>query len=455
MILFNLVSSGLFCQDNVWSLEKCITYALENNIMIKQQAINAVFQENTYRQSKFDAFPNLNANASHSYSFGRALDESTYRFTENENVQSNSFYTQANVTLFNGFQTLNTIKQNKLNMLASQKEVEKVRNDISLNIALAYLQILFNQELVTVAENQLEVTNQQVERTRILVNAGSIPHGNLLEIMAQQANEELQLVNYQNQLEISYLTLTQMLELDSVGDFRIEVPVITIPPGDELAYTVNGIYNHAELIMPQIQSAEYQLKASEAGLLVAKGMRSPNLSLNSYISTRYSDIRTRTMLDENGNPVIGPDLMPVQETYPFWDQLNDNINYGLGISLSIPIFNGLRTNTAVSNAKLNLDNSKLSLQNARNQLYKEIQQKYADARAALKRYNASQKTVTSMEESFRYVEQKLNVGAVTSVEYNTSKNMLMKAQSDFLQAKYEYIFQINVLEFYMGNPIKL
>jgi outer membrane protein len=288
-----------------------------------------------------------------------------------------------------------------------------------------------------------------------LVNAGSLPKGNLFEIQAQEATEELQLVNAENQLEISYLDMIQLLELDSVGDFEIVIPEIEISDEELIPYSAGEIFNQAESIMPQIKSAEFQLKSSETGFIIAKGLRSPTLSFNTYWGTRYSDLITRFLLDGSGNPIIGGDGFPLTESTPFLDQLSDNIGYGIGLNLSIPIFNRWQTNYMISNAKLGLDNSRLVLENEKNLLYKDIQQSYADARAALKRYRASQKTVISTEESFRYTEQRFNVGLVTSVEYNTSKNLLTQAQSDRLQAKYDYIFQKNKLEFYLGNPIKI
>jgi outer membrane protein len=240
-----------------------------------------------------------------------------------------------------------------------------------------------------------------------------------------------------------------------VGDFEIEIPAIEIADDEMIPYTAGEIFNRASQILPQIKSAEYQLKSSETGLIIAKGLRSPTLSFSTFWGTRYSDLITRIQLDENGNPIIGGDGLPVTEQTPFIDQLSDNIGYGVGLSLSIPIFNNWQTNYMISNARLGLENSKLVLENEKNVLYKDIQQSYADARAALKQYRASQKSVTSMEESFRYTEQKFNVGLVTSVEYNTAKNMLTQAQSDLLQSKYDYIFQKNKLEFYLGNPLKL
>ena len=453
-------------QTGTWSLEKCVLYAIENNIQVKQMELNSEVNSNIHLQSKLGALPNLNAGATHSWSFGRALDETTYEFTKDQTVMSDNIFLSSTVTLFNGLQTLNSIKQSKYNLMASLKDVDKIKNDISLSIALAYLQILLNIELLEVTKNQLVITNQQIVRTGQLVEAGSLPRGNLLEIQAQVASEELQQVSAQNQLDISYLTLTQYLELDSVGDFKIEIPDLPLPEESFLLESVNDIYSDAERILPQVKSADYQLKSSEVGLDIARGARSPRLSFTGSYGTRYSNILKKPVGSEEmtfpfgvvegtgQNVLVTQDFIQYGD-YPFGNQFADNATYGVQFNLTIPIFNGWQTNTMISNAKISVLNSKYNLEYTKNLLYKEIQQAFADAVASLKKYRASEKAVSSMEESFRYTEQKFNVGMVTSVDYNTAKNQLTRAQSDLLQSKYEYIFTTKVLEFYRGLPLSL
>ncbi|HOO67258.1 MAG TPA: TolC family protein [Bacteroidales bacterium] len=438
-VVLMLSPLALFSQEKAWTLEECIAHALQNNIRIKQQEIMTKYQVNALEQSKLNLLPTLNGSASHNYAFGRALDETTYEFTENETVQSNNFYAGSNVTLFRGLVNYNTIQKNKYQVLASEQELEQFRDDISLNIALAYLQILLNQELVTATEAQVDLTMQQIERTRKLVDAGSVAGGNLLDIEAQAAREELQLVNLRNQLTLSLLSLAQMLELESMDGFNIAVPVISVR--DE---AVDGnpaaIFSIAEQTRPEILSAEYQLRSAEYDLAIARGNRSPRLNLGASMSTGYSDKR----------------LKPVTfESYPFGEQLNDNLNYSLGFSLNIPIFNGWQVNAGIKNSKLGIENSKYALENTRKQLYKNIQQAYTDATGSLKKFHASEKAVASMEEAFRYAEQKLDVGLVTAIEYNQSKTQLLNAQSEMAQAKYEYVFKTKVLDFYRGIPLTL
>lgn len=439
---FLLISSGILrAQEKVWTLEECVRYALDNNIQIKQQYLQTLYQQNTLQQSKLNLLPTINGSATHNYSFGRALDETTYEFTDNQNIQSNSFYAGGSLNLFNGLQNYNTIQRNKTNLLASELDLQSIKDNVALNIALAYLQIILNNELVGTTSSQLQITKQQIVKTKKLVDAGSLAMGNLLQIEAQAASEELQLINLQNQLTISYLNLSQLLELKTPEGFRIETPVINIDTNTVITGKIDEIFSQASGIRPEIKSAELKLAASEYDLKIANGSRSPRLSMSHSFSTRYSDIAVKP-----SNPL---------ENYTFSEQLNDNINYGVGFTLNIPVLNGWQINRNIKNSKINIESSRYSLENEKKQLYKNIQQAYADAVAALKKYGSSMKAVTSMEESFRYTEQKFNVGMLTPVDYNASKTQLLNAQSNMSQAKYEFIFKTKVLDFYKGLPLTL
>lgn len=446
---FLFTSGNIYSQDHLWSLEECINYAIDNNISIKQQFIQTKFQKNALELSKLKLLPTINGQASHNYSFGRALDETTYEFTEEHNVQSNNFYLGGSFNLFSGLQNFNSIQKNKYSLLASNEDLRNIKDNIALTIALEYLQILLNKELVKATANQLDVTRQQIEKTRKLVDAGSVARGNLLQIEAQAAQEELQLINIGNQLDISILNLTQLLELKTAEEFDIVVPEIFIDTNTIITGNVDEIFNLALQIRPEVKSSEYKLAASEYDLRVAQGGRSPRLIMNHSFSTGYSNIRKR---------LLGIDLetsTPIYGKYSFADQINDNINYGIGLSLNIPILNNWQVNKNISNSKLIIDNYMFELEDTKKQLYKDIQQAFADATAALKKYNASLKAVASSEESFRYTEQKFDVGMITPLDYNAAKTQLLKAQSDMAQSKYEFIFKTKVLDFYKGFPLNL
>ena len=435
-----LSSQGLiFSQQKVWSLEDCIKYAIENNIQIKQQAVQTEVQKNSLDLAKLKLLPTLNGSAGYNYSFGRALDQNTYRFY-NQTLQSDNFYVGGQTPVFNGLQNYNSIQKNKSLVLASQEDLKNISDNVALNVALMYLQVLLNKELVAVDDNQLNITLQQIEKTRKLVDAGSVAKGNLLQIQAQAAQEELALINMKNQLETSYLTLTQLLELKTPAGFEIEVPVINVDPNSLITGNIDEIYEIAIKNRPEIKSSELSLAASQYGLKIAKGGRSPQISLNYSVNSGY------TYIYNIPEPLTND---------PFGTQIKNNRNSGVGLSLNIPILNGWQINKNISNSKLSVESSQFTLEGTKKQLYKNIQQAYTDAVAALKKLNVSIKAVASTKESFRYTEQKFNVGMVTPVDYNAAKTQLLNSQSDMTQAKFEFLFKTKVLDFYKGLPLTL
>jgi outer membrane protein len=429
-------TGSLFSQQKVWSLEDCIRYAIENNIQIKQQVVQTEIRQNSLELAKLKLVPVINGSASHDYSFGRALDQNTYQFY-NQTLMSDYFYLGGSTNVFNGMQNYNSIQKNKYDVLASQEDLKYISDNVALNVALAYLQVLLNRELVAASESQLNITRQQIEKTRKLVDAGSVAKGNLLQIEAQAAQEELSLINMKNQVETSYLNLTQLLEIKTPAGFEIDAPQINVDPNSVVSGTIDEIYQIAEKNRPEIKSSEMKLTSSMYGLKIAKGGRSPRFAINHSVNTRYTFI---SGVDD-------------QET--FSDQLKNNRNSTLGLQMSIPILNGWQVSKNISNSKLDVESSQYELEATKKQLYKSIQQAYTDAAAAIKKYNSSLKAVASTEESFRYTEQKFNVGMVTSVDYNVAKTQLIRSQSDMSQAKYEYVFKTKVLDFYKGIPLNL
>lgn len=464
LILFLLVifSANIFAQES-WTLEQCINYAIENNIQVKQQALNTQVSENNLKRSRLDLVPNLNGNIGRNYSFGRAVDPYTNEFNY-ENTYNDNYGISSSVALFKGFQKLNTIKQNKLDLMASVEDLEKVKNDISINVATSYLNILFNVELLKIATDQAGVTEKQVDRTQTLVDAGSLAQGDLYDIQSQLANEELNIINAQNQLDVSYLDLKQLLNLDTIPNFQISIPNTDGFVEEPLPVFEEVITQSQNL--PEIKAAEYRLSSAERSLEIYRGMRYPTLNLSLSYNSGYSG--NRKVAD--GNPTMsayqsgytqsGESVYTYQPIYaystkPFGDQLKDNSSTNLGFQLNIPIFNNWQVNTSVSNAKISVLNTKYSLDLAKQNLEKDIQQRYTEAIAALKKYEATNFALKSMEESFKYTEEKYNNGLVNTVDYNIAKNKLISTQSNLLQAKYEYVFKIKILDFYMGKQITL
>lgn len=458
-----LCASSSFAQET-WTLQQCIEYAVKNNIQIKQTLLNTELAKTNLIQSEATVLPNINANASNYYNYGKTIDPFTNSFAT-EKVRSDRYSLQANLVLFNGLQAYNTIKQNQLSLAASKYDAEKMVNDISVYVASAYLQILFNMELLDIANKQVLLTKSQIDRTKKLVDAGSVAKGNLLNIEAQAANEELQVVNAQNNLDIGYLNLTQLLELQDARNFKIARPAIPELVNAEIKEDVASIYQNALANKPEIKSAELKLKSASKGISIAKGALSPQLGIGGSYGTGYSGLSKRIVGDpsygfaptgyytSSNEAVFGPVLLNDFEKTPFTKQINDNLNKSFGFNLTIPIFNGFQVKSAISRAKINSANAQLNLESAQKQLYKSIQQAYADAQAAIKKYQATESAVVALRESFLYSEQKFNLGMLNPLDYNDAKNKLTKAESDLVQAKYDFVFKQNILNFYQGKPI--
>ncbi|MBL7884856.1 MAG: TolC family protein [Bacteroidia bacterium] len=455
-------------KGQAWTLEQCIDYALKNNIQIKQTEINADLAKVNLTQSQANLLPTLNASGSHSYNIGRTIDRFTNQFADAQ-VLSQNFGISTDVTLFSGLQNINTIHQNRYNYLASKYDLDKMKNDISLNIATAYLQVLFAIELLENSKNQLGITMSQVERTKKLLEAGSTAKGTLLDIQAQLASEELNATNAQNQLDIAYLSLAQLLNITSIETFSIVKPELSIANQQMLEVNVQQVYSTAVSNLPEIKSAEFKLKSAEKGLKVAWGSVSPRLSFSASYGTGYSGLSQRIVgapsfqgysangdITSSGDTVFTPSFSnPTFEKIPFSDQYNQNVNKSFGFFLTVPLFNRLQTKTAIDRAKIQKINAELTVESTKQQIQKNIQQAYSDANAALKKYSATLKTLDAMQESFKYTQQRFDVGMVNTNDYNDGKNKLIKAQSDLLQSKYEYIFKLKVLDFYQGKPLKL
>ena len=471
LVLICLASlTCVFSQEEkkAWSLQQCIEYALQNNIQVKQNRLNARLSEASLLQNKMQMLPSLNGSISNSYNSGQRVDPFTNQFVAGDWTQSQNYSLTANALLFGGFQVLNTIKQNKYDLQASEQDVLKTQNDISLNIASAYLQILFSQELLATSKSQADITKLQLDRTQKLVDVGNLPKGSLLDMQAQMASEDVNIVNAENNLSISKLNLIQMLNLDSADSFSIVVPEITMPSETVINSTADQIYQAALAKQPEIKSSELKLMSSEKGVSIAQAGRYPRLSLNASYGTGYSGARKELVgtpifkkftpngsITGSGDLVYEPIFDATYETTPLNTQLQNNINRSVGLFLNVPLFNNLQTSTAITRAKINRENAALSLQLQKDNLKKSIQQAYNNAYSSLKKYQASKKAVDAMEESFKYTEQKYKVGATNTTEYNDSKYKLTKAKSDLLQAKYDYVFKLKVLDFYQGKTISL
>jgi outer membrane protein len=465
--LFTFMSASP--QVKEWTLEDCINFALDSNINIKKQVLMVESQKAQLLQDYLIMLPDLNAGATHGYNWGQTVDRYTNQFAT-KRVQSNNFYLGTQLNLFQGLRQLNTVNQSKLNYEAIQYDLDKAMDDISIAVAGYYLDILFNQELLGVAKAQYDITQQQVNRMEKMVEAGTLAKGDLLNMEAQLATEELQIVEAENRLTISYLSLQQLIDHPYSRDFRIETPELKPIEAPQVVMTAEDVYQVALMKRPEIKSAELRVESARKGVSIARGYLSPTLSFTGTWATGYSgaaQMENGQIISTKGVPIGYLQNSPEQivvtdydspagyETIPFQDQLNDNQNKSLQLNLQIPIFNGWQVRTAIDKAKIQKEQADLDLLQARLDLDKTIQQAYADAVAALKNYNASEKKVNAQREAFKYSEQKLGVGLVTTVDYNETKKNLTTAESDLLQAKYRFIYTTTILDFYMGKPITL
>jgi len=466
LILFSLAASS---QVKEFTLEDCINFALDSNINIKKQVLMVESQKAQLLQDYLVMLPNLNAGATHGYNWGKTIDRYTNEFAT-KRVQSNNFYLGTQLNLFQGLRQINTVNQAKLDYAAIQYDLDLMMDDISVAVAGYYLDILYSQELLAVSQEQTGITRQQVGRMQKMVEAGTIARGDLLNLEAQLATEELQVVEAENRLTIAYLSLQQLIDHPYSPDFRIETPKLKPIQAPQIVLTPQNVYDVALSQRPEIKSAELRVRSAEKGISIARGYLSPTISFSGTLATGYSGLEVPTdetinitgvpigYLQSNPTEIVVSDYTTSAGNFyipSFRDQFEDNQNTSLQFSLQIPIFNGWQVRNAISQAKIQKEQADLNLAQAKLDLDKKIQQAYADAVAALKNFNASEKKVNAQKEAFKYAEQKLAVGLVTAVDYNETKKNLAASESELLQAKYRFIYTTTILDFYMGKPISL
>ena len=463
LISFLLLASLLLSSQTGWDLQQCIAYAEKHNITLKQAALSSEINKNNTTQSKASVLPSLNAGVQHNYNFGQTIDRFTNTFA-NTQVLSQNFYIASSVVLWSGLSQYNNIKSNEYNYLSSVENYKQLQNDLSLNVANAYISVIFAEELLKISENQTNITKEQLERTQKLVNAGAIAKSIEYDIKAQLANEQVNVINAENNLAISMLSLRQLMNLDSVTNFSIVRPVLDITEGALLADNIQFIYESGLKNQPSIKRGEYSILSAERNLAASKGRLSPTLTFNASMGTGTSGLAKDILgvnytgyqvsgITNKGDSVYTPITELVTRKTPFSDQFNNNINKSLGFTLNIPLVNGLQTHTAIKYAKLNALNAQYGLDLAKQNLYKTISQAYVSAKAALNKYVASKSSVDAANESFKYAQQKFDAGVISAFDFSTSKNRLFAAESNLLQAKYDYVFKLKVLDYYQGKPL--
>ena len=427
------LSQSSLAQTKQWSLRECCDYAIEHNISIKQQQNQCRQQEVQLSTAKNSRLPDLSASASQNFSFGRGLTAAnTY---SNTNTSSTSFQLGTSVPLFTGFQIPNQIKMNQLNLEAATADLEKAKNDIRLQVAQAYVQILYDMEIGDVARRQVTIDSMQVVRLQALVDNGKAAEATLSQQKATLANSHLTATQADNNTRLAILTLTQLLELPTPEDFGIVRPDLsTISDGSLAALSPDAIYAEALGLKPEIAAQQLRLQAYNRNIKIAQAGYYPTLSLSGGLGTNYYTTSGFT-------------------SDSFGEQLKNNFSQYIGLNLSIPIFNRFQTRNNVRTARISLENQQLQLDNTKKTLYKEIQQVYCNALNAQTKAQSSQEALASSLDAFKLMQAKYENGKATITEFNESKNNYLKSESDLVQARYELLYQQALIEFYRGRDL--
>ena len=457
---------GQNAQNKVWTLEECVNYAWENNLTVRTNQLNQLQNEIALKESTFSRLPNLSAGGSVGQQFGRTINPNTNEFTSND-VIGGSMSLNSSVSLYRGGQINNSIKQNELNLKASGYDLEKAKNDIGLTVATNFLNVLLNREQLSNARFQLQVSQEQLDRTKKLVAAGSLPLTNQLDLESQVASNEVQVVNAENNVNLSLLNLKQAMQMPAQEELEIVAPEVEVGQLASISQNPNEIYQVALANQPDIKSAELGIESGDLGIKIAKAAFLPTVTLSGSISSNFSDaaqtgsnfqtvqLPIGTVQGTNQIVVTERDVPQTVENTSFFTQVDNNLGQSIGIGLNVPIFNRYSNSAGLQRAQISKQRAEITALNARNQLRQNIETAYTNALASLKSFEATEKRVEALAESFRVVEQQYNNGAANFTDYQVASNNLFAARADLVRTKYEYIFRTKILDFYLGNPITL
>jgi len=458
-----------------WTLEECLTYATENNISVKQAELSKRISKNTYMQSKLNLLPTVSANASYSFNFGYSVDPTTYTY-QKSNSQSFSPNLQGNLILFSGFQQINTIKKDQYDLQSTNYDFANTINNTALNVTNLFLQAVLNKELVKAAEKQVDISQSQLDVQRARIRAGTMAEASIYDFEAQLARDQATLTTQRNSESIALLTLQIALQLPDEQPFDVVVPEVNV--GSVMSFdrvSPHEIFQYAVNNQPAVQSAQAKVMSALYTTKIAKGSLSPTLSVSLGLHDNYYNQSTRPgnisySLGDSlhskpifGNlssapTIVGYDRLQYSYTYtpiPLSDQLKNNLSTALSFNLSIPIFSGWQKMTNISNARLQMQIQQLNLENTKNSLKKDIYQSYANAKGSADNYVANLKALESQRQAYDVTKKKYNAGLAASFEMEQSRANLAKSESNVIQAKYNYIFSVKVLDYYQGKKITL
>ena len=437
-----LASVAGHAQEHRWTLDECIAYAYEHNIEIKAQELAAEEKRIALSESKWSYAPDISASSSYSLSTGRVLDATTYEFVEQQTVGGNSTSIGANITVFSGLRNMYNLKRAQLDLRSSLLTVEKTRNDVRLNITAYYLEILCAEETIRDAEQVVSELKVQDEKTAKKVEAHKVTMADLLQIQSQLADAENDVLTARNNYDIARLNLCQLLEIDDYTSFRTAAPDVSELVRNGMTDDPAAILDAAQSL-PEVESARVGIDLARRDLQIARAAYWPTVSLSAGYGSSYSDARQKMFQN--------PDGTYRYDAYPFFEQYKDNASTYVSLSLNIPIFGKFTTRKNVQRQKLAIQRAEYALHTVEKQVAKEVTQALIKARTAWAKYLGAQRYVAVAEEAARQMERKYDLGAASVTDYNASVTAAVKARSQLLRAKYEYLFEVRKLEYYRAK----
>lgn len=471
LFLFSIISQYTFAQTTEkWDLKKCVDYAWANNISVRQASLQKDMAQLNLQQSKLARNPSLGLNTSLNYSSGRNQDPTSFSLTT-VGYLVNNYSLQSSVNVFNWFTQKNTIESNEWALKASNEGFEKAKNDLALNIAVAYLQILLGREQINLAKSKIAQTQAQLESTQKQVAAGKLPELNNVNIEAVLASDSASLITAQTSEQQSVLQMKAFLNLDAAFPFDIVTPPVDLIPIENLAdLQPDAVYQLAINSMPQQKADEYNLKAAQKSVAVAKGNRYPTISMFGSLGSAYNNkaqqIKSATPLNVPiGTVTVGASQYNVFPSSPlysysfekigYFNQLDQNFRQSIGLGINIPIANGGALKTNWSRAQLNVKQVELQKENNSLSLKQDIYKAYNDAVAAVQKFNANKKAVESSQKAYDYAMKRYDIGLLSIYDLIAAQTSLQQAKSQLLYAQYDYVFKMKLLEFYKGQGLKL
>lgn len=444
LILILFPGNILYSQESAllqkcWTLEECIRYALENNIELKSERLSVEESKISLSDSKWAFAPNVSASTSYNLSIGRVLDETTYEFVTNQMMESSSSSVSASILLFDGLKSLRQLQYSKLNKEAAALKYKKAENDLYLNITAYFLETLCAQENIKNCTSIVESLKEQEELVSVKVNHGKVTVADLLQIQSKLADAENTLLSAEHSYDLSRMNLCQLLE---IKDYISFIPSVVNTDSIEFYH-----YNHIDILggidyLPEIALAKKNIELSKKSMQISKAQYYPTLSLSLGYGSSFSNARQKVLQNEDGSYLYN--------SYPFWEQYKDNASQYILLGLSIPLFTNSSINS-VRKAKLELKRNEYAFYTAKKQAEKEITQAMMDADTAWKKFQGSKKYLASAQEAKRQITLKFEAGAVGVTEYNNVVSSLVQAQTQYLSAKYEYMFKTKVLNFYQKH----